>query len=213
MTGTRTLRAIFFASAAIAAATLAATAQESGVSGIDLTVGDIGQSAGMEFSITEGGQAPFIPIGADETPPQRLQLEIAAGGGDSPVDVSFSQRTLLSPTDGSREGGGSEVRIGRGLVDRRGEPSQGSSTYIFVASDREALTWQPGARSEFGGQGAALALQDRVEVGDLAAGVTFERNGVQTSLAYVEREESTRVGNRSFSQDQTFAGVTVTVRN
>jgi hypothetical protein len=212
MTGTKALKTLLFAGAAVAAASLA-MAQEASVSGIDLATSDLSQTSGVEFSLREGGQAPFIPMRADEEQAPRLQLEIAAGGGDSPLDVSFSQRTLLGGGDGAREGGGSEVRIGRGLVDRRGEPSQGSSTYVFVASDREALTWRPGARSEFGGEGASLALQDRVEIGDLAAGVTFERNGVQTSLAYVEREESTKVGNRSFSQDQAFAGVTVTVRN
>jgi hypothetical protein len=83
---------------------------------------------------------------------------------------------------------------------------------MFVASDDEALTWQPGVRSEFGGQGASLALQDRVEVGDLSAGVTYERNGVQASLAYVEREESARIGQQNFSQDESFTGVTVTMR-
>jgi hypothetical protein len=49
-------------------------------------------------------------------------------------------------------------------------------------------------------------------VGDLAAGVTYERNGVQASLAYVEREESTRIGRQNYSQEQNFTGVTVTMR-
>ena len=54
--------------------------------------------------------------------------------------------------------------------------------------------------------------RDLVEVGDLSAGVTWERGGVQTSLAYVEREQSTRVGNQTYSHDENFAGVTVTMR-
>jgi hypothetical protein len=112
-----------------------------------------------------------------------------------------------------RRGRGSEVRVGRGLVrDYRERSNDRSAVYMFVASDDEALTWQPGSRSEFGGNGGGLALEDRVEVGDLSAGVTYERNGVQASLAYVEREEATRVGNQSFNQDQSFAGVTVTMR-
>ena len=145
--------------------------------------------------------------------PRRLELEVAAGGGDSPVDVSVAQRaTLNADDDTDRRGSGSELRVGRGLIDRR-EGGAGSSVYMFVASEDEALTWQPGSRSEFGGSGGGgLALEDRVEVGDLAAGVTYERNGVQASLAYVEREEATTVGNETFSQDQSFAGVTLTMR-
>jgi hypothetical protein len=46
----------------------------------------------------------------------------------------------------------------------------------------------------------------------MSVGVTYERSGVQASLAYVEREESTTVGNQSFSQDESFTGLTVTMR-
>lgn len=148
--------------------------------------------------------------------PRRLELEVAAGGADSPVDVSVAQRASVGSNENGdidRRGSGSELRVGRGLVrdNRAGEDTR-TSVYMFVASDNEALTWQPGSRNEFGGAGAALSLEDRVDVGDLSAGVTYERNGVQASLAYVEREESTRVGNQSFSQDQSFTGVTVTMR-
>lgn len=145
--------------------------------------------------------------------PRRVEVEFAAGDGD--LDVSFAQRASIGGADGdiNRHGRGSEVRIGRGLVQQDNEQNQaGSSTYMFVASDNEALTWQPGQRSEFGGQGPALQLQDRVTVGDMAVGVTYERNGVQASLAYVEREESTTVGTETFSQDESFTGLTVTMR-
>ncbi len=147
--------------------------------------------------------------------PRRLELELAAGGGDAPIDVSIAQRASIgadSNGDLNRRGTGQELRVGSGLVrdrDTSGEPS----VYMFVASDDEALTWEPGARSEFGGRGSSLALQERVEVGDMSAGVTYERDGVQASLAYVEREQSARVGGRTVSQDQAFTGVTVTVRH
>lgn len=143
--------------------------------------------------------------------PRRVELEFAAGDGD--LDVSFAQRASLGSAGGdiSHEGRGSEVRIGRGLV-REDDRQQRNATYMFVASDDEALTWQPGQRSELGGAGPALQLQDRVTVGDMSVGVTYERNGVQASLAYVEREEQTTVGTQSFSQDESFAGVTVTMR-
>ncbi|WP_156767804.1 hypothetical protein [Candidatus Viadribacter manganicus] len=145
--------------------------------------------------------------------PRRVELEFAAGDGD--LDVSFAQRASLGGENGdiNRAGRGSEVRIGRGLVseDSTNAP-RGSSTYVFVASDDEALTWQPGQRSEFGGQGPSLQLQDRVEVGDMSVGVTYERSGVQASLAYVEREESTTIGRETFNQNESFTGLTVTMR-
>ena len=156
----------------------------------------------------------LTPTSENAPAPRRLELEVAAGGRNSPVDVSVSQRaTLNADDDADRRGSGSELRVGRGIVDRReggGEPS----VYMFVASEDEALTWQPGSgRSEFGGRGGGgLALEDRVEVGDMAAGVTYERNGVQASFAYVEREESTRVGRESYTQEQAFTGVTLTMR-
>jgi len=151
----------------------------------------------------------------DGESPRRLELELSAGGGNSPIDVSIAQRATLGANgngDIDRSGSGSEVRIGQGLVDRRENSENSRAVYMFVASEDEALTWQPGARSEFGGVGSSVALQDRVEVGDISAGVTYEQNGVQASLAYVEREESTRVGRENFNQDQSFTGVTVTMR-
>jgi hypothetical protein len=176
-----------------------------------------GQPA-LDLNVRDDNAARFEQINPstaqDSQRPRRLELELAAGGGDSPVDVSVAQRASLGANaegDIDRQGSGSELRVGRNLVGER-ENSREPSVYMFVASDDEALTWQPGSRSEFGGRGSSLALQDRVEIGDMSAGVTYEQDGVQASLAYVEREETTRVGNRHYTQDQAFAGVTVTMR-
>lgn len=144
---------------------------------------------------------------------RNVELEIAADGG--PVDVSIAQRATLSSDQGdvARQGRGSELRVGRGLVERRDQPEgNASSTYVFVASDNEALAWRPGERNEFGSRSSSLSLQDQVTVGDVSAGVTYEQSGVQASLAYVEREQSTTVGTQSFSQKESFAGVTLTMR-
>jgi hypothetical protein len=175
----------------------------------------------LDLNVRDDAAVRFSPNANREEPdaerPRRLELELAAGGEDAPVDFAIAQRASLgsdSNGDVDRRGSGSELRVGRGLVGERESGSQrGSSVYMFVASDNEALTWQPGARSQFGGSGDSLAMQERVEVGDMSAGVTYERNGVQASLAYVEREESTQVGNESFSQDTSFAGVTITMRH
>lgn len=181
-------------------------------------VATLGSDIGPAIDVTSQRDiAPrfeLTPTTENTPAPRRLELEVAAGGGNSPVDVSVAQRaTLNADDDNDRRGSGSELRVGRGLVERR-EGGSEPSVYMFVASEDEALTWQPGGgRSEFGGRGGGgLALEDRVEVGDMAAGVTYERNGVQASLAYVEREESTRVGRESYTQEQAFTGVTLTMR-
>lgn len=174
----------------------------------------------LNLEVRDDAAVRFAPGGQNRLPevhgPRRLELQLSAGGGDAPVDVSLAQRATLGADangDLDRRGSGSELRVGRNLVERRGNAAQGgSSVYMFVASDNEALTWRPGARSEFGGRGEAFALQEQVEVGDMSAGVTYERNGVQASLAYVEREESTRIGNESYRHDQSFTGITVTMR-
>lgn len=147
-----------------------------------------------------------------------VELEFAAAGDSAgvPLDVAVAQRaTLRADADGEISGGssGSELRIGRGLVQRGNDRGENSSIYFFVADDDEALTWRFGQASNLMGRGGALALQEeRVEVGDMSAGVTYERNGVQASLAYVEREVSARIGRESFSQDENFAGFTLTMR-
>jgi hypothetical protein len=178
------------------------------------------ESPALNLSVRDDAVVRFSPNTQDELPevqgPRRLELELAAGGGDSPVDVSVAQRATFGSDengDVDRRGSGSELRVGRGIVDRSNN-GRGSSVYAFVASDNEALTWRPGgSRSEFGGQGDSFNLQEQVEIGDMSAGVTYERNGVQASLAYVEREESIQVGSESFSQDRSFTGITVTMRH
>jgi hypothetical protein len=148
----------------------------------------------------------------DSTRGRNVEVAVVAGIPDT-FEISLSRRArIASAEDEDARGGATEVRVGRGLLREQAAVQSGSRAYAFIASDDDAMTWRPYARSAFGGRGDALALQNRVEVGDLTAGVTYERNGVQASLAYVEREESTRVGRESFSLDQSFTGVTITMR-
>ncbi len=166
-------------------------------------------SAGGPLTLTIGeGSVPFVDMEmiAGESPaPARLELELSASSG--PLDVAISQHAVVGDNgELERRASGSALRIGQGLVERR-EIGGGNSAYAFVASDDEALTWRPGARKRGG-----VALQDQVEVGDVSAGFAVERNGVQASLAYVEREATTHVGVESFSREESFTGVTVTMR-
>src|SRR5690606_22057848 len=131
--------------------------------------------------------------------------------------VSFAQRGGLgfnAHGDVERHSRGSELRLGRGLRELpRDEPSAEPKWYFFAASEDEALGWRPGVRTEFGGSGSSFALQERVEIGDMQVGVTYERAGWQASLAYVEREVSVRSGHQTYSQDEDFAGFTLTMRH
>lgn len=142
---------------------------------------------------------------------RRYEVELVAHAAG--FDVAFAQRAGLGfnrQGDIERESRGSELRLGRV---HRDQPSSEPKWYFFAASEDEALTWRPGVRNDFGGRGSSFAVQDRVEIGDLQVGVTYERQGWQASLAYVEREISVRTGARTVSQDEDFAGVTLTMRH
>lgn len=199
------LHAVLLAGAASIALCVTVAAEEPPGAQLTLSIAPstpLPDGVALDVNVRDGNGRRFATLDPEaREEAQRLELEIAAGGAGAPVDVAIASRATLGP--GRAEGRGSEVRVGRGLAGERS--GQGDSTYVFVASDNEALTWRAG-------QGAALQ-GDRIEVGDLSAGVTMERNGVQASLAYVERSESTQVGGRGFSQDQSFTGVTVTVRH
>jgi hypothetical protein len=183
-------------------------------------------SAHWRLSFADGPAARFSRADAGRSRSARLQdtrsYELALGRrdvGGLPVDVEFAGRAAVAvDEDGdiARHSRGSELRLGRGLGDlRRRQASLWSSPtwYIFAASDDEALTWRPSRTNSFGGASSGVAVEDRVEIGDLQAGVTYERGPLQASLAYVEREVSTHVGGRSLSQDENFTGLTVTLRH
>jgi hypothetical protein len=225
MGGAKGFRTALLVSGALAATAFAAAAQEMLPAPAETTSNQVDftdpnapiEGSALNLSVRDDLRARFSAIDERRSPqaegPRSVELSLAAGGGESPIDISVAQRASLGADENGnldRQGRGSELRVGQGLVRERDEPRD--ATYVFVASDNEALTWQPGTRNEFGGRGASFSLEDRVEVGDLSAGVTWERGGVQTSLAYVEREQSTRVGNQTYSHDENFAGVTVTMR-
>ena len=176
----------------------------------------------FNLNIGEGSVSRFSNLGFSQeksaSDPDFRHYEVAlVARGAAGFDVAFAQRAGVGfneQGDIDRQTRASELRLGRGLRNvPRDQPSVEPTWYLFAASEDEALVWRPGARSSFGGGGHALALQDRVEIGDLQAGITYEANGLQASLAYVEREVSVRAGARNFTQDQDFAGVTLTLRH
>jgi hypothetical protein len=132
-------------------------------------------------------------------------------------DVSFAQRGGVGfnrAGDVQSRSRASELRLGRGLGMRRDRPTGEPRWYVFAASEDEALTWGPAGRSQLDGAARnSFSVQDQVEIGDMQAGITYERNGWQASLAYVQREISVTTGSRTYSRDEDFAGVTLTMRH
>ncbi|GAM98427.1 hypothetical protein U91I_02060 [alpha proteobacterium U9-1i] len=179
------------------------------------------QGGRLDISFIDSADARFSALNNDPQTPEaddRRGYEVAVTASTRFADVSFSQRGALAVDENGDIAGqsrGSELRLGRGLANmRRDQPSKTPVWYFFAASDDEALVWRPGARREFGAAPSGFALQDRVEIGDIQAGVTYERGRMQASLAYVEREISVRTaGSHTISSDESFAGLTLTMRH
>ena len=145
--------------------------------------------------------------------PRALEFELSAPhhATGAPLDFAIAHTAGFAAGESGdidRVRRSAEVRIGRALGDPDGGmSSQPSRLYVFAGADNEALTWRPGQ------QGRSLAIQqDRVEIGDMQAGVTYDRGAVQASLAYVEREISATVGRTTTTRDENFAGLTLTMR-
>jgi hypothetical protein len=196
------------------------------VSGVNLTDPDADYYASrFRVDVSDQYSGRFRNLGRSNTlsppnPDALRQVEVALSArAAAGFDVGFAQRAGLSVNDQGdieRHSRSSELRLGRGLTNmRRRETTNWNqgSWYLFAASDDEALTWTPGSRNSFGGASSGWALQDRVEVGDMQAGLTYEAGGLQASLAYVEREISVRAGARELSQDESFTGLTITMRH
>ncbi len=173
----------------------------------------------FRLQISEADAPRFADVGTRSEPSRRDQdmrryeFSLVARGAAG-LDVAFAQRGGVGfneQGDIERQSRGSELRLGRGLRDD--ERSSTPTWYVFAASDDEAITWRPGVRNAFGGSGASFALRDRVEIGDIQAGITYERDGWQASIAYVEREISANTGVYTVYQDENFAGFTLTMRH
>ena len=208
--------ACFAAKAAIAQETPAQIAAASGVSFAD-QVTEL-RADRLQLRLSNPEEARFANLGAlaarrDSAARDRayeLALVARAGAG---FDVSLSQRGVGFDARAIWRERRLELRLGRGLRGMRDEPSTKPTWYFFAASEDEALIWRPGQqRNAFGGPSPGFALQDRVEIGDLQAGITYEFGGVQASLAYVQREINVRSGAQNFSQDERFAGFTLAMR-
>ncbi len=212
----------FVANVATAEDAAGPTASYVAMSGVDFA--DPSEAFDNRFALRlgEGAEPRFARLAPSDTRARdgdnfrRYEVALIASAPRG-FDVAFAQRGGLGFNDAGdleRESRASELRLGRGLRDiARDAPSSTPKWYFFAASEDEALIWQPGMRTEFGNSGGGFALQDRVEIGDIQAGITYEAHGWQASLAYVEREISVRAGNENYTADENFAGFTLTMRH
>jgi hypothetical protein len=82
---------------------------------------------------------------------------------------------------------------------------------VFVAADDEAVSWTLNQSSP--NYGNVAYEEDRVEVGDLSAGVALTTDDMRIAAAYVERDMDMRLGRGFENHDQRYAGVIVTFKN
>lgn len=125
-------------------------------------------------------------------------------------DVAAVPRLSVSEEGAFRQRSvGGEIRIGQNF-DQRGQNVDAGSWYLFAGADGEALVYEPGGDRNFTNR---MALRDQVTVGDMQAGVSFQRGGGQLSFSYIHREvEYNERGIRGQQAAEDFAGVSFTVR-
>ncbi len=139
-----------------------------------------------------------------------LTLSASAEQTGLGFDVGLAPRVSISrdgPYATRRVGG--EVRIGQNF-DKRGSGDPVSSWYLFAGADGEALVWEP---NENGAVSiTAMALRDKVTVGDIQAGISFQQGPGQLSFSYIRREVEYRERNLGASETEDFAGLSFTIR-
>lgn len=182
----------------------------------------VANAPSLDLSIRDEGESRFSNFNnsysedRDAEDPDRHAVEFEIGADHDvtgiPLDFSIAQRASFGATDDgdiNRHSRGSEVRIGRAIGDpNSGMSSSESRIYVFAASDNEALHWRPGES-----MGNFSLERDTVQVGDRQAGVTYQTGRMQASVAYVEREISANVGRHSHSENEQFAGFTLTMKH
>ena len=171
----------------------------------------------IELAVARNGHKSPFGLRREQSmagPRREFALELAAGREQTGLglDVSVQRRASFDAEatgDIEHAGGGSELRLGRFFSTDK--LPDAPTWYMFAASDDEALTWRPGGVHGANGAGA-FSLQDRVEIGDMQAGVTYQNGPMQASIAYVERDVSVQTGiGNSISRAERFTGVTLTL--
>lgn len=145
---------------------------------------------------------------------RRVEAEIALSAPAERTGLAFDvgiapRVSITREGDFETQRFGGELRIGQNF-DRRGELEPFTGWYLFAGADGEALVWEPDSTGNMSLDD--MALRDKVTVGDIQAGVSFQRSGGQLSFSYIRREVEYRERNLGASENEDFAGVTFTMR-
>lgn len=159
--------------------------------------------------ITAVPSAELETLTADETallapvelaPPVRMGLDL------SQRHARWRNGGPVRAAAPSPSGGRSLDAMAKGWVPDWRAPSTGDLS-LFVAADDEALTWA--LSSDSPNSGRVTYQDDRVEVGELSAGVAISLADSQIALAYLERDAPTQFG---YATRENMAGVVWTLR-
>lgn len=150
-----------------------------------------------------------LPYSLQKREAQKLSAEFSLSyEATDTLDISLTPRAGIM-RDGfkSSTSAGAELRLGEGLMRKGPAPKW----YLFVGADGEALAWDAAGE---GFSYAALALEDRITMGDIQAGLAFKLGEGQFSLGYLHREvshfnERTR---ETISEDENYAALTFALK-
>lgn len=154
--------------------------------------------------------------GADSYRPMEMSVSSESPFG---LDFSLTQRAgSVQDASGATQSRGAEVRVGQrlkslGVAKEFQSPTswEKPAWYIFAGGDGQALTYTPS--NDPSQVNRNFRMQDRVDIGDIQAGVSVEAGGMQASLSYVKREVTTIDKIRhSETKDESFTGFTFTWR-
>lgn len=109
------------------------------------------------------------------------------------------------------EAAGSLQEIARNLGTVWQKSNSGRDVDLFVASDGDAVSWSLNQGSP--NYGAVAYEGDRVEIGEVAAGVALTVSDMRVAAAYIERDLDMRLTEGLRDRSQNYAGLVVTLRN
>lgn len=113
-----------------------------------------------------------------------------------------SQRPRVAPASTSdRLRAAAEDMVGEWRAPRRGD----REISLFLASNDTSVSWSLSDQSA--NRGNVVYREDRVEMGEIVAGVAFQTEDTALALGYVQQEIPTRFGD----QEESFAGMVFTI--
>ncbi len=140
----------------------------------------------------------------------RYEASFAAPLATSGIDIAFAPSGAVIRTHRTQvTSAGAEIRIGSGLIRGAGGRAEKRNFYLFAGAGGQALVVD--VRGE-GFRTSALQVEDRVVLGDMQAGLSFERRGLQFSLGLIRREYSYISPASTISRNENFGALSLTLR-